>query len=131
MAGHGAYPYAAGAGAGAGASAGAMLHERQNYTYGNQYDVAAREEDAVGGPYSSQPQPQAAYNTEAYGSYAGVDDHNGGQQAYQAYHAQAPSQQAHAYTRDEAPALVVPGAHAVQANRGTMSMNNEEAYGGY
>jgi len=119
MAGHGAYSYAAGA--------GATLHERRNYTYGSQYDVAVREDDHVGGPYSSQPQPQAPYNSEAYGSYVLAENHNGGQQAYP-YPAQ--SQQAFAYTRDEAPALV-PGAHAVAANRSARSMDNEEAYGGF
>ena len=117
MAGHGAYPFAAGP--------GATLHERPNYTYGSQYDAAARDDDAVGGPYSSQPQPQAPYNSEAYGSYAVANNHNGGPQAYH----QQP-QQAFAYSPDEAPALV-PGAHAVPVNRSTRSMDNEEAYGGY
>jgi hypothetical protein len=107
MAGHGAYPYAAGA--------GAALDERQYYTYGDQYDLGPREEDAMGGPYSSQPQQQSAYNAEAYGLYA---------------HSSAQPQQGFAYSNDGAPALV-PGAHAVAANRSTRSMDNEEAYGGY
>jgi len=101
MAGHGAYSYGAAAG--------------PTQVYGNQYDHEEGSDLAVGGPYSSQPQPQAPYNSEAYGSYA---------------HAPAEGGHAFAYSNDGAPALV-PGAHAVAANRGTRSVNNEDAYGGY
>lgn len=114
MAGHGAYSYAAGTGA--------------TQVYGNQYDHEEASDLALGGPYSSQPQPQATYNPEAYGSYAHTSTDGVSQQSYHPYQAQ--SQTAFAYSDDGAPALV-PGAHAVAANRGTRSVNNEDAYGGY
>lgn len=101
MAGYGAYPYAAGA--------GATLHERHQYVYGAQ--TGMREDDPFGGPYSSQPQPQSSYNPEAYGSYAHPSTDN--------------------YGSVSNPPALVPGAHAVPANRGTRSMDNEDAYGGF
>lgn len=119
MAGHGAYPYAAGI--------------QSNYAYGNQYDPGARDDEgsdlAHGGPYSSQPQQQAAYNAEAYASYvhAPVAHQRGMQQGYHPYQHEA--QQAFAYSHDATPALV-PGAHSVAANRSTRSINNDDAYGG-
>lgn len=123
MAGHGAYPFIAGVG-------NNTLHERPNYTYGTAYDLAVND-DSIAGPYSSQPQLQSAYNPEAYASYVPppvLDNHDGRQQVFQPYQAQS---QAYAYGDAGAPPPLVPGAHAVLANRSTKSMDNEEAYGGY
>jgi hypothetical protein len=62
-------------------ASGGGLQERPKYVYGQdpsssgqeqQHDEAAS--DAHGGVYSSRPQVQGAYNTEAYGSYAKYED---------------------------------------------------------
>ena len=70
------------AAAGATATVAGGLQERPKYVYGQdptpvnqqrqQDDVAT--DVAQGGPYSSQPQPQSAYNAEAYGNYAKYED---------------------------------------------------------
>lgn len=65
-AGYGATGYGTTA-AGMGA-ANAALHERPRYTYGQANDDEGSE--IAHGAYSSQPQVQAPYNPEAYGSYA-------------------------------------------------------------
>lgn len=148
IAGQGAYPYAAGAGAGA---AGAGIQERQPYTYGQGYDAHGRDRDdegselAHGGPYSSEPHPQAVYNAEAYGSYAYSTDVRPPQQAYQQpaqynpHPYQAREYQQH-YTdnahgqgqgRGNLPPALVAGAPAVPAGRVTPThMSDEDAYGG-
>jgi hypothetical protein len=56
------------------------LQERPKYVYGQdprQHDDVATD-IANGGAYSSQPQAQSTYNTEAYGSYAKYEDVSNG-----------------------------------------------------
>jgi surface antigen len=46
------------------------LQPRQQYTFGENYDnAAAQDDDLTHGAYSEQPQQQAVYNLEAYGDY--------------------------------------------------------------
>lgn len=65
---YGAAGYGATAYGAAGAGAAGALQERPRYAYGQQN--AEEVDDMAHGVYSSQPQPQAPYNPEAYGSYA-------------------------------------------------------------
>ena len=62
-------------------TSGGGLQERPKYVYGQDPSLTSQQQqhddavsDAHGGVYSSQPQAQGAYNTEAYGSYAKYED---------------------------------------------------------
>ncbi|RDB18529.1 hypothetical protein Hypma_000236 [Hypsizygus marmoreus] len=130
LAGQGAYPYTGGA-----------IQERQPYTYGQAYtdNNIAREDEssseiAHGGAYSSQPQPQAAYNPEAYASYAySTDQHSPGSsdsRSPQIYHPYQTAEYQPRY-QDHAPPALVAGAPAVAAGRSTRPViNDDDAYGG-
>ncbi|KAG6840508.1 hypothetical protein C0991_006305 [Blastosporella zonata] len=134
MAGQGAYAYgsdaapysdaayaAGGASYGAGAAGGAA--------YGT-YDHATAD-DAINGAYSSQPQVQAPYNAEAYGSFAySTEGPHAVTTPSQQFHPYS-SQEYQAHYHDNAPALVA-GAPAVAANRGRVPsiIDPEDAYGG-
>ncbi|KAF5379404.1 hypothetical protein D9615_006495 [Tricholomella constricta] len=131
MAGQGAYPYNGGAGAG---GSGAAIQERQMYTYGQGYDTnGARDDDisdlAHGGPYSSEPQMQATYNPEAYGSYAYSTEGHYATNPQQPHHPYS-AQEYQAHYQDNAPPALVAGAPAVPAGRTAHLVDTDDAYGG-
>ncbi|KAF9465529.1 hypothetical protein BDZ94DRAFT_1306889 [Collybia nuda] len=127
MAGHGAYATAS------------AIHQRPQYTYGNnEYDAGhARDDegsDIAHGAYSSEPKPQNTYNPEAYGSYAYTTEGNHAvqQQAYHPYQAQHQQHYPEYRNTGPAPALVA-GAPAVPAgrtSRQSVAINDEDVYGG-
>lgn len=87
-------------------------------------------EIAQGGPYSSEPQPQHAYNAEAYGSYAYSTD---GAQAVQHPYNQYPDYSRYADNEDAHSPALVAGAPAVPAGRGarqSAAINDADVYGG-
>jgi hypothetical protein len=157
MAGHGAYA-AYGPGAGAPVSAGSSnggVQERQNYVYGQGYDGDDGLSDHAHGIYSSEPQAQAAYNAEAYGSYAYSTEGShavspGGYVNYQQDQQHGGHYDAHGHGGDFAPLsspydnapaggsashtpALVAGAPAVAAGRGTNTRSvyeEDDAYGG-
>lgn len=103
----------------------------------NQYDAGHARDDeggemALGGAYSSEPQPQHAYNAEAYGSYAysTAGAHAVQQEPYHPYQAEP---QYPGY-RDVAPApALVAGAPAVPAGRSSrqsVAVSDDDVYGG-
>lgn len=125
MAGYGAYTAPTG------------MQQQPQYAYGHGYDAGQARDDegselAHGGPYSSEPQPQHAYNPESYGSFAYSTEgpHAVQQQPYHPYQAEP---QYPGY-RDEAraPALVA-GAPAVPAGRSSrqsVAVKDDDVYGG-
>ncbi|KAG5641616.1 hypothetical protein DXG03_004639 [Asterophora parasitica] len=142
MAGHGAFAAGAGA-AGMAVGVGATIQERQMYTYGQNYDDTAS--DHAHGAYSSEPQMQATYNPEAYGSYAysteghyaaattapGQAFHPYSAQEYQAhYQDNASTQPQQQYYNNGPPPALVAGAPAVPAGRAVSIIDTEDAYGG-
>jgi len=142
MAGHGAYSYAPDGQLINGPSSGG-IQERSNYVYGQNYEED-NASDHAHGIYSSQPQAQAAYNPEAYGSYAySTEDQHAavGPGAYTNYQNEshhdvgfAPLHSPYDNATAPAPALVA-GAPAVAAGRGAANTrpvydDADDAYGG-
>ncbi|KAF8075196.1 hypothetical protein FPV67DRAFT_1476397, partial [Lyophyllum atratum] len=123
MAGQGAFPY----------NGGAAVQERQQYSYGQGYEPNGFRDDdegeiAHGGAYSSEPQAQAPYNAEAYGSYAYSTE---GQHAAmpQSYGHPYSAQEYQAHYQDNASPALVAGAPAVAAGRGAHVVDHNDAYG--
>jgi hypothetical protein len=100
-------------------ASGGGLQERPKYVYGQEPSPTSQQQqhddtasDAHGGAYSSQPQVQDAYNTEAYGNYAKYEDVGDGivgsvpagtavyQDAQRAYQGQQGYDQSHYATYD-------------------------------
>ncbi|TFK39696.1 hypothetical protein BDQ12DRAFT_664932 [Crucibulum laeve] len=176
MAGHGAYQgqhgdvnygaaaVGAGVGVGAAVAAGTVLQERPRYTYGQDYTMnnasntaPALDDDGseiAHGAYSSQPQMQAAYNPEAYGSYAAYEGGAGYQEATREYQGQQGQQQQyyddhqeyqHYYDQQQqhqqyndyvvpgTPAVTAPAGGAPSSNRAANTRSivaDDDAYGG-
>lgn len=124
------------------------LHERPQYTFGQDFRQTGNnrqdqvvDDDAMdaahGGAYSSEPQQQAPYNHEAYGSYAPYENTTAaryqdatreyqGQQGYEEA-AQYYQQQHHGYND-----YVVDPAHApnTKSHGKARSMQDDDVYGG-
>ncbi|PFH50278.1 hypothetical protein AMATHDRAFT_61329 [Amanita thiersii Skay4041] len=99
----------------------AAIHNRHPYASGPGYNAPYGaygssdphfDDEAINGAYSSQPQPQASYNPEVYGSYVPYHADPGYQEATREYQAQRAYESPLATTNyvvpDQGPAAPLP-----------------------